>query len=168
MDRIWQWAWDRYGPRYSWAIYGISIPVLLVLYLALALPVVASEGSGRYVEAAAVAVVAAMVMASVIVRPGMSELHLIEQWAAGHDVDRVRALGATYTWARRTGPRTTIGNAVLLPAVLVLVGTIAGASGSRLVQYGIVGVMFGIAMMLPGVHSFPEASLRPARIDIVG
>lgn len=19
MDRIWQWAWDRYGPRYSWA-----------------------------------------------------------------------------------------------------------------------------------------------------
>jgi len=134
----------------------------------MALPVVASEGSGRYVEAAVVAVVAAMVMAYVIARPGMSELHLTERWAAGHEVDRVRALGATYTWARGTGPRTTIGNAVLLPAVLVLVGTIAGANGSRLMQYGIVGVMAGIAMMLPGVHSFPEASLRPARIDIVG
>src|ERR1700742_3387684 len=168
MDRIWQWAWDRYGPRYLWAVYGISIPVLLVLYLAISLPVVASEGSGHYMEAAAVAVVAAMVTAYVIVRPGMSERQFIEQWAAGQEVDRMRALGATYTWARGAAARTVIGNAVLLAVVLVLVGVIAGASGSRLVQYGIVGVTFGIAMMLPGVHSFPEGSMRPARVAIVG
>ena len=136
---MWQWAWDRYGPRYLWAVYGSSIPVLLVLYLAISLPVVASEGSGHYMEAAAVAVVAAMVMAYVIVRPGMSERRFFEQWVAGQEVDRMRALGATYTWARGSAARTVIGNAVLLAVVLLLVGVIAGASGSRLVQYGIVG-----------------------------
>lgn len=170
MDRIWQWAWDRFGARYSWAIYGISIPVLMVVYLVMSFLVVASEKSGRYVEAAAVAVVAAMVMAYVIIRPGTSELQLIEQWAADRDrkVDPATALGATYTWGRGTGPRTTIGNAALLPVVLVLVGTIAGASGSRLVEYGIVGVTFGIAMVLPAVHSFPEGMLRPVRFAIGG
>ncbi|HEY6857306.1 MAG TPA: hypothetical protein VI194_13980 [Mycobacterium sp.] len=33
MDRIWQWAWDRYGARYSWAVYALSIPFSLPPYL---------------------------------------------------------------------------------------------------------------------------------------
>ena len=24
MDRIWQWAWDRYGARYLWAIWVVA------------------------------------------------------------------------------------------------------------------------------------------------
>jgi hypothetical protein len=56
MDRIWQWAWDRYGARYTWAIYAIAFPVALPIYLVLSFVVVAFEKSGHYVEAAAVTV----------------------------------------------------------------------------------------------------------------
>ena len=59
---------------------------------------------------------------------------------------------------------TAVGAAVLL----VVVGVIAGATGSRLVQYGILGAVFGAAVLLPGVHSFVEGALRPARIGIAG
>jgi hypothetical protein len=56
MDRIWQWAWDRYGARYSWAIYAVSVSELLPVYLALSFLIIAFERSDRYVEAAAVTV----------------------------------------------------------------------------------------------------------------
>ena len=52
--------------------------------------------------------------------------------------------------------------------VLVLVGAIAGADASRLVQYGMLGTAFGAAIPLPGVHSLMEAALRPARVAIAG
>ena len=71
MDRIWQWAWDRYGARYSWAICAITFPVVLPVYLVLSFLVVAFEESDRYVEAAAVTVVAVLVMAYVMVLPGL-------------------------------------------------------------------------------------------------
>jgi class 3 adenylate cyclase len=149
-------------------MYAISLPVLLVPYLGTSFLVVAFQGSGRYLEAAAVAVVAVLVVTYVLILPGLGGIRLVERWAAGEKVDRVRALGATYTWGRGAAARQVIGNAVLLALVLVLVGRIAGASASRVVQYGIVGVTFGIAVMLPAVHSFAEASLRPARVAIVG
>jgi uncharacterized membrane protein len=38
MDRIWQWAWDRYGPRYSWAIYAVTVVAVLVLAYVMILP----------------------------------------------------------------------------------------------------------------------------------
>jgi adenylate cyclase len=48
--------------------------------------------------------------------------------------------------------------------LLVVVGVIAGASVSRLVQYGIVGATAaGIGLVLIGTHSFGEGALRPAR-----
>ena len=52
--------------------------------------------------------------------------------------------------------------------LLVVVGAIAGATGSRLVQYGIVGAVFGAVSSLIVVHSFVEAAMRPARIAIAG
>jgi adenylate cyclase len=52
MDRIWQWAWDRYGERYSWVIYAVSVCELLSVYLVLSLLIVAFERSDRYVEVA--------------------------------------------------------------------------------------------------------------------
>jgi hypothetical protein len=33
MDRIWQWAWDRYGARYSWAALAVAFPLSLPVYL---------------------------------------------------------------------------------------------------------------------------------------
>jgi hypothetical protein len=56
VDRIWQWAWDRYGARYTWAVFAISYLAVLPVWLISAFVVVALEESGRYVEATAVAV----------------------------------------------------------------------------------------------------------------
>ena len=50
----------------------------------------------------------------------------------------------------------------------VIVGVIAGASGSRLVQYGILGGAAGVGFQLVAVHSFVEATLRPVRLAIAG
>jgi adenylate cyclase len=53
--------------------------------------------------------------------------------------------------------------------LLIGVGVIAGASGSRLVQYGIVGAAAaGIGMALIGSHTFGEGALRPARAALAG
>src|ERR1700756_3612355 len=100
MDRIWQWAWDRYGARYSWAFCAIACPVLLPSCLLFSFLVVAYEGSGQYMEAAAVTVVAVLVAVYVSALPGMSRIRLAERWAAGKEVDQATALEATYTWAR--------------------------------------------------------------------
>ncbi|MDT5339786.1 MAG: adenylate cyclase [Mycobacterium sp.] len=165
MDRIWQWAWDRYAARYSWALCAILGALFLPHYLLLSSVVVAFEGSGRYVEAAAVTVVAMLVLACVVVLPGVGPLHLVEQWAAGREVDRARALHASYTYARGLIVRAVTANAVCGGLLAVIAGAIAGASASRLLQYAILGAAFGAAYVLPA-HSVAEAALRPARVAI--
>src|ERR1700752_1894176 len=132
MDRMWQWAWDRYRARYSWAMYAITLTFLLQPYLVTSFLVVAFEGSGRYVEAALVSVVGPLVVMYVTVLPGIGHLRLMEQWAADrdHEVDRVTALEGTYTWARGAAVRAMVANGVFMALVLVLVGTIAGAGVS--------------------------------------
>src|SRR5690242_6879582 len=90
MDRIWQWAWDRFKARYSWAVYAVGIPLMLLTYLFWLLLIVAVQGSGRYVEAAVVAVVGAPVSWYVAVLPGMGRARVVERWAAGRDTDRAR------------------------------------------------------------------------------
>ena len=69
---------------------------------------------------------------------------LAEQWAAGHEVDRAKALGDTYTWVVQQCPSVLV-IPVWAALLLVVVGAIAGASGSRLVQYGIVGAAVELA-----------------------
>ncbi|MDT5103705.1 MAG: adenylate cyclase [Mycobacterium sp.] len=105
MDRIWQWAWDRYARRYSWAICAVTFPVLLPIYLFTSFVVVAFEKAGHYVEAAAVTFVTVPVLVYVMILPGLGQSRLAEQWAAGQEVDPARALDATYTWARATVAR---------------------------------------------------------------
>jgi adenylate cyclase len=168
MDRIWQWAWDRYAARYSWAICAVAFIAILPFYLLLSFVVVAFEGSGHYAEAAAVTVVATLVLMCVNVLPGMGSARLVQQWAAGRAVDRARALDATYTWARSAAARTVLGNAVGAALLATVVGVIGGATGSRLVQYAILGAAFGAAVNLDGVHSFVEATMRPIRVAIAG
>jgi adenylate cyclase len=92
----------------------------------------------------------------------------VERWAAGREVDRARALDATYAWARTAGARGVGANAVFIALLFVLVGAIAGATGSRLVQYAILGAASGISVVLIAVHSYPEAALRPARVALAG
>ena len=168
MNRIWQWAWDRYGARYSWALCAVVFGVLLPSYLMLSFIVVAFEKSDRYVEAAAVTVVALPLLVYVYFLPGLGRLHLAEQWAAGRDVDRADALDATYVTSRGVVARGLGSNVVWLALVLVVVGAIAGATWTRLVQYGILGACWGAAAHLISVHSIVEGALRPARVAIAG
>ncbi len=168
MERIWQWAWDRYGARYSWAIYAILFPLVLQIYLVLSFVVVAYEESGHYVEAAAVTGVAVLVGVYLLVLPGLGWSRLVQKWVAGEEVDRAEALAATYTYARRAVVRWVAVGAVWTALLLVAVGAIAGASGSRLVQYGFLGAVTGAATWLIGVHSLVEGTLRPVRVALVG
>jgi class 3 adenylate cyclase len=166
MDRIWQWAWDRYGARYRWAVYAIAFPVSLPIYFFWSFLIVAVEKSGHYVQAAAVTVGAALVLQCVMVLADRRRLRPAEQWVAGHEVDRATALEATYTYARKAVPRSLWGSAVWFALLSVIVGAIAGATGSRLVQYAILGAVVAAAVQLTGVHGLLEAAMRPVRAAI--
>ena len=168
MDRIWQWAWDRHARRYSWAVFALGLPMVLPIYLSWSLLIVAIEESSHYVEAVAVTVVVVPVLSYAIGLPGLGRIRLVEQWAAGHEVDRGKALEVTYAWTREAVVRTVASHAVGAGLSAIVVGAIAGAPGSRLVQYGILGAIVGTAVGLTGAHSFAEAVARPARVAIAG
>ena len=145
-----------------------AFAVVLPVFLFTSFVVVAFEKSGHYVGAAAVTVVAVLAMCYVFLPPGGRRFRLVEQWAAGHEVDRAKALEDTYTCALSAVARAVAGNAVLSAVLLVVVGAIAGAMGPRLVEYGILGASTGIAVQLIAIHSFVEAALRPARVALAG
>ena len=168
MDRIWQWAWNRYGARYSWAIWIGLFASLLPAYLVWSLVVVAYEKSSHFAEAAIVTAVAVMVLAFLVILPGSRRLRPAERWATGGEVDNARGLQDTYSWAHATGVRGLGLMPVADLLVLVVVGVIAGASGLRLVQYGTLGFSLGIAINLIGMHAFVEGALRPARAALGG
>jgi adenylate cyclase len=168
MDRIWQWVWDRHGPRYSWALCAIALPVVLLGYLLWSFLITAFEGSDHYLEAAVVTVVAVPVLLYVVVLPGSRGSQLVEQWAAGREVDRAAALEDTYTSARRGVVRAVVFAAVWGALLSVVVAAYAGATGSRLIQYGILGAAVATAVELMGIHSIAEAGIRPARAALAG
>jgi adenylate cyclase len=168
MDRFWQWAWDRYATGYSWVCFGFTFAALLPVYLLGSLVIVVYEKSDRYIEAAAFTVAAGLLLAYVIVLPGLGGLRTAQQWAAGHEVDRARALESTYSYGRRAVARTLGAGTLWAPLLFVGVGAIAGASGSRLVQYAVLGAVMGATVQLMGVHSVIEGELRPARVAIAG
>ena len=168
MDRLWQWVWDRCGPRYSWALYALSVPLTTPVYLLWSSLIVAFENSGDYVDAAAVTVVAAAVLQWAAILLGLGERRVVERWAAGQEVDRAKALAATYAWTRKMDVRIVTVNAVLTGVLSAVVGAIAGVTGSRLVQYVVLGVVVGTALGLIPVHTLAQSALRPARVAIAG
>ena len=168
MDRIWQWAWDRYGARYRWAIYALTFPISMPVYLLLTLPIVAFEKSSHYVEAATVTVGAVLVLQCMMASPGHRQLRLMEQWAAGHDIDRATALEGTYEVARKSTSLMVWSTWVWAAALSVVVGTVSGATGLRLVQYAILGAVFGTCVQLIAYHNITEAILRPVRVALAG
>ena len=167
MDRILQWAWDRFATRYFWALCGLMFPIALPVYLAWSLTIVAFENSDRYGEAAVFTVVALLLRTYVLVLPNAKGLRPIVQWAADRAADPMNALSATYAYARRGIARAFGSDIVWTALFMVVVGAIAGATGPRLIQYGILGVAIGIATMLISVHSFVEGVFRPPRAAIV-
>ncbi|OCB29495.1 cyclase [Mycobacterium malmoense] len=168
MDRIWQWAWDRYGARYSWAIFAISVLMALPIWLVSSMIITAYEHSDHYVETAAVTVVAVPVQLYAIVLPGLGRIRSVERWAADQEVDRATALADTYKYGRESFLRGVIISAVWATLLAVVVGAIAGATAWRVVQYGVWGAILGATTQLAASHSFSEASLRPARAALAG
>jgi class 3 adenylate cyclase len=130
--------------------------------------VLAFEQSSHYAEASFLAVAAALVMVLASVFPGRRRMRLAQQWAAGREVDRVKALEDTYAWVRGGDVRGLWSVPASLVVLLIVVGLVAGAGGSRLVQYGIVGLAAGITTALIGVHNFGEGAMRPARAALAG
>jgi hypothetical protein len=63
-------------------VCAISVPLLLQVCLLFAIVIVALEKSDHYVEAAAVALVFALVQQYVIILPGLGRIRLVERWAA--------------------------------------------------------------------------------------
>ncbi|WP_028463104.1 adenylate/guanylate cyclase domain-containing protein [Nocardia sp. 348MFTsu5.1] len=168
MDRIFQWIWDRYARRYSWALCAVGFPASLLVCLVLSMPVVAFEGSSHYGEVAVVTFVAVLGRAYLVVLPGLREMRLVDQWGAGHGVDSTKVLVATYTYARRAVVRGIATDAVWCALFMATVGAVAGATGARLVQYAILGAGIGAAAMLVSVHGLVEAAFRPVRVAIAG
>jgi adenylate cyclase len=147
---------------------AIGFPLVLQVYLLFSIVVLAFEKSAHYVEAAAVTVVVVLVQQYVIVLPGLGRIRVVERWAAGREVDRGRALDATYIWARGMVVRAVGINAVGVALLGVVVGVIAGATRWRLVQYGLLGAATGAGAQLVAVHSFVEGSMRPVRVALGG
>ena len=146
MDRIWQWAWDRYGARYSWAIWIVAFASGLPVYLVWSWSVVAFEKSSRYVEASVVAGVAVLVLAFVLVLPGNRLLRRAERWAAGGAVDRAAsARKDTYTWTRAAGVRSLGLMTVWAALFFVVVGVVAPEQpGHGSSNIGIMGAALGL------------------------
>src|SRR5215216_5214451 len=128
MDRIWQWAWDRHGPQYSWMVSAVFLAIMLPIYLLVSVVIVALEQSNHYAEATVATVVAVPVLVYASVLPGLGRVRVAEQWAAGQKVDRGRALEATYTWARRLVARTLSVTAVWSALAVVGLAALAGAT----------------------------------------
>jgi adenylate cyclase len=93
-------------------------------------------------------------------------LSLVQRWAAGRHVDRAAALEATYSYARRQTFRTLCSTWAWAAVLCIVVGAIAGATGVRLLQYAVIGAVFGTGVQLVAFHNIVEAGWRPARLAL--
>lgn len=166
MDRVWQWAWDRYPGRYTWAIFGIAAALNFVVYLFFAMLIVAFERSDRYAAAAGVTVATAVAEAYLSARPGLNPGRLVDRCAAGQPVDRTAALEATYTWSRTTRITATWGHLIAAAAQFAAIAAITGAAGQLVAQYAALGAFISLALSGIAAHSIPESAIRPARLAI--
>ncbi len=169
MDRVWQWAWNRHGARYSWVALVLGFGVTLPMWEASALLIVMYEGSDRFLLTGLIAAATSLAAVFVAVRPMWSpEWRLVERWAAGDSIDRLAALESTYVIARAARVRGTVAFSLAFGASAAVAGEIAGADAARLVQYAIVGAAIGASLQAIAVHTFPEAFMRPVRVAIAG
>jgi class 3 adenylate cyclase len=168
MDRVWQWAWDRHGRRYSWGVLAISFVLTVPMWVFSAIVIVMFERSDQFVGPAATSAAMTLVLAAILIRPGFAVWRPIERWAAGDRTDRQQALESTYTLARSFLVRGLVIWTLAGGINLVMVGAVVGATSARLIQYAILGATIGIALLLIAVHPIVEAFLRPVRVAIAG
>jgi adenylate cyclase len=168
MDRIWQWAWDRYASHYTWAVFLISFVVSLPVHLFWAFLVLANEGSSAYVRAGAISVGLLVALVFVVAPPGASGIRIVERWAAGSDVDPAQALTASFAWTRRAAVRQVVAATISFGILSALVAALAGTSQSRIIQYAILGGAIGVALQVISLHGLREAVARPARLALAG
>ncbi len=166
--RVYQWAWDRHGARYSWAVFALSYVVLLPIWVVPPLLIVEYEESDHLLVAATIAALTALAVLYVGARPGFTVWRLMERWAAGDQIDRLEALESTYALARSTVVRGMVAYAVGGGLMCLAVGAIAGASASQLIQDGILGITLFSAVNLIAIHPYVEAFLRPVRVAMAG
>ena len=145
-----------------------AVPLGMPVNLLWSFLIIAVEQSDAYLEAAAVTVAVAAPLQWVTMFLGTPERRVVERWAAGREVDRAKALAATYSLTRRLVVRLVALEAVLIGALSAVVGAIAGVTGSRLVQYVVLGVVVGAVLALITVHSLSQSAMRPARVAIAG
>ena len=122
---------------------AIAFVLVLPGYVVMSFGVLVFEDSDRYVEAAAVTVVVVLGSVSVrssrpsdgsgLRRSGQPDTRSIERQ---HSRTHMRT-------ARAAVARGVVGGASSIALLMVVVGVLAGASGSRLVQYGILGAALG-------------------------
>ncbi|WP_068180851.1 adenylate/guanylate cyclase domain-containing protein [Mycobacterium sp. UM_CSW] len=55
MERLLQWAWDRYATRYTWVMAAVAVGISFPVYLLLSFAIVDFENSSRYLVAAGAA-----------------------------------------------------------------------------------------------------------------
>ena len=72
IDRVWQWAWDRHGPRYSWAVLWITYVLTVPIWVFSAIIMVELVESDRIIEGAVASAAITLVLACILVRPGFS------------------------------------------------------------------------------------------------
>jgi class 3 adenylate cyclase len=148
-------------------MFAITVPVVLLSYLSWSFLITTFEKSDRYIEAAVVSVIAVPVLVYVVILPRLGRSP-VELWAAGCEIDPAAALEDTYIMARRGVLRAVVFSAVWGAILSIVVAAYAGANGSRLVQYGVLGACVATALELTGVHSIAEAGMRPARAALAG
>jgi hypothetical protein len=129
------------------------------------LPIVAFEKSGRYVEIATITAAALVALELIMFAPDR-RLNLVQRWAAGRRVDRATALEATYSYARSQTFRTLCGTWAWAAVLCIVVGAITGATGVRLLQYAVIGALFGTGVQLIAFHNMVESGWRPARLAL--
>jgi len=168
MDRIWQWAWDRHAPRYLWVVWLSASAASLPVFLAWAWIVLSFENSSRYWAAFIVAVAVVLVMTALGTLPGRRWFRGVDRWLSGQEIDRAKALEDTYVWTRRTDVRSIVYVPVSMVVLLTAAAAVTGAGGSRLIEYGILGIAAGVSTVLIGVHSSGEGALRPVRAALAG
>lgn len=169
MDVIWQWMWDRFATSYAWALCALAFVVSLPIYATfVSLPIVALEGSDRYAAVLAITVIAVVILVGIIAMPVWPFIVSIQKWAAGADVHPQTALEHTYRYTRVATPRTVWGTGVWAATLAVVVGTVAGATVPRLLQYAVIGAVIGVTVQIVAFHSIVEAAMRPARVAIIG
>jgi adenylate cyclase len=166
MEAIWRWAWTHHGRHYSWLAVGLSYLFVVPLFVTLGLTVAGFEGSGRYLQAAAIAAVVLLITLCVALPPWSGRWRPAGRWAAGDRGDRLGALESTYALGRWTIVRGIVAYTIAGGVTFVLVGADSGATAGRLVQYGVVGLAAGGAVQLIAIHPYVEAVLRPVRLDI--